>query len=161
MSRIPVLALMLSLASFSAPALAGELPPFVLADDAVSPGYGYGLEQEPSHGLLGILDPAKLKMSHTMTFGYQSGSGAAPSGGSGFYENRLSYQLHERLNATVYLGYEIASPYRQSEDESRIVPGLSLTYTPSDNTLIHFSYRKLNGGHGRYGALSPYPFLLE
>ncbi|NNE10479.1 MAG: hypothetical protein HKN20_18100 [Gemmatimonadetes bacterium] len=163
MSRIPVFALLLSVASFAAPAVAGELPPFALADDAVSPGFGYGME-EPSHGLVGILDPAKLKMSHTMTFGYQSGGGATPSGGSGFYENRLSYQLHERLNATVYLGYEIASPYRRSEDESRIVPGLSLTYTPSDNTLIHFSYRRLNGGYGRYGsygALSPYPFLLE
>lgn len=160
MFRIPVLALTLLACSFAAPVAGGELPPFVLADDAMSPPSGYALE-EPARGLLGILDPAKLKMSHSMTFGYQSGSSAAPSGGSGFYQNRMSYQLHDRLNATVYLGYEIASPYRQSENESRIVPGLSLTYTPSDNTLIHFSYHKRNGGYGRYGALSPYPFLLE
>lgn len=71
----------------------------------------------------------------------------------GFYENRMSYQIADPLNLTLYLGYQFQPMADQSSgggDLNQILPGFSLTYQPSENFLMHFRYQKLGSQSYNY-----------
>ncbi len=105
----------------------------------------------PSSSIGGLLDPAKLDMSHSISFGYSSAAARYGDGYSGLYQNRLNYKIADPLDLTITLGYAFASPYDQGElsQKERIIPGFALRYQPSDNLLMQISYRAANAYAGR------------
>ena len=76
----------------------------------------------------GLLDPAKLHVSNSVSFMYSTGS--RYEGMGGLYQNRLHYQLTRPLSVTVLLGYEISRPAGGElfgpEEGSRFLPGFAL-----------------------------------
>ncbi|MFH1278534.1 MAG: hypothetical protein ABIK65_09165 [Candidatus Eisenbacteria bacterium] len=155
MRSIPVLIALF--ATFS-PGFAGELPYGGVG------GSGESVFQYPSRGMLGILDPAKLSVSHEMSYFYSTGSGSVPGGGLGLYQNRLTYQVADPLRITLHLGYQFASPvgstYGGDQSANAFLPGLSISYRPTENTLVRFDYRQLPGAYSAYRPWSlrePYP----
>jgi len=119
----------------------------LLAQDMVDDAAAENVFQLPSQSVLGILDPSRIDVSNQVTFGYTSG-GAYRSGSYGLYQNRLSYQLSDPLRVTLLLGYQFASPYDDAlsgmSERDRFLPGLSVSYVPSDNFALHFEYRRLS-----------------
>ena len=139
-------------------ALAGE-PSYGGSDGGAGNVFQY-----PSRGMLGILDPAKLSMSHEMSYFYSTGSRNVPGGGLGMYQNRLTYQVADPLRITLLLGYQFASPvgatYGGESSANVVLPGLSISYRPTENTLVRFDYRHLSGAYSPYRPYSlrePYP----
>ena len=141
-----------------------SVPPHALADEPVggmaggTPGTVF---QNPSLGISGILDPTRLSVSNELSYFYASGSGGLPGGGAGLYQNRLTYKISDPLQVTLLLGYEFGSPFGRSYgatgEGGRILPGLALTYQPSENVLVRFQYRTLpSTAHYGYGRSGPY-----
>ena len=124
------------------------VPIMAAGQDGISLGEaGNSVFEQSSPDLSGILDPSRLDMSHSLSMGYSSSSRVQRGGNFlGYYENRMSYQLADPLNLTFYLGYQFQPQAQQTDGQYRqeqILPGFALTYKPSDNFLMHFSYRKL------------------
>ncbi len=123
------------------PAVAANAGTPVAGGDALS------VFQTPSAGIAGLLDPAKLSMSNQVSFLYSSGTNRSPGGGVGFYQNRLSYQVSDPLNITLLLGYQFSSPVGPSLGDpgqrERFLPGLQVSWHPSDNLFFRFEYRSI------------------
>jgi hypothetical protein len=99
-----------------------------------------------------LLNPYKLKMSHSMGF-----SAGTSSNGLGFYQSRytnhLQYDFSPKLNMAIDLNFvnfgstsQNKSWSIQSNDDnkSRILPEFSLTYKPSDAFTLQVEYRNLS-----------------
>ncbi len=122
----------------------------------------FSVFNQPTSGISGILDPSKLDVSHSLSMSFSSSSSSRALPGEGFlgyYENRMSYQLADALNVTLYLGYQFrpTAAGMQGTDgaaANKVLPGFALTYKPGDNFLMQFSYRKV-GSTSLYGA-SPF-----
>ncbi len=98
----------------------------------------------------GLLNPFKLKMSHSIGF-----SAGVSSDKSGYYfsryTNHLKYSFNPKLDLDVDLhffnfgsskvnGFE--SVQFNDDNKSRILPEFSLNYKPSDSITIQLQYRK-------------------
>lgn len=117
------------------------------AGSPVAGGDGLSVFRTPSAGVAGLLDPAKLSMSNQVSFLYSSGTKRSPGGGVGFYQNQLSYQVSDPLNITLLLGYQFSSPVGPTLGDpdrgERFLPGLQVSWQPSDNLFFRFEYRSL------------------
>ena len=103
---------------------------------------------------LGILDPAKIDMSHSLSFGYSSAAATIGTGAYGYYENRTSYRIHPSLRFTMILGYELASPWEGGlgqQGKDRIRPGFALSFRPNENLLMNVTYQR-GCAPGSYGS---------
>lgn len=82
-----------------------------------------------------LLDPQRLKMSHSYTFSYFSNS--ETSGSFGVYTTTLKYQLSNPLSLTLNLNYlhQPLSVFGQSNlrVKESILPNFQLHYKPSNN----------------------------
>lgn len=89
----------------------------------------------------GLLDPARMQMSHEMSMGYISTRGISVS--RGLYLNHLKYQISRPLSLTTHLGYQF-QPHGPSEWDpantgQEFVGGADLNWTPTRNSLIRLS----------------------
>lgn len=91
---------------------------------------------------LSLLDPARLRMSHSYTFSYFSG--AKTSGSFGVYTTVLKYRLSKPLSLTLSLNYlhqplsvfQSAGSKFGREDlriKNTILPNFQLHYRPNNN----------------------------
>lgn len=102
---------------------------------------------------LSILDPGRIKTSHSYTFSYFSGSGG--SGSVGMLMNSIEYKVSNPLRLTFDIGVlhnPSAVVGRSSSGVSPvIVPGFALQYRPSSNFLFQMSIKSYPGSrHGNY-----------
>lgn len=95
-----------------------------------------------------LLNPNRLRMSHSM--GFQAGMS---SQGGGFYlsryTNHIKYEFNPRLtldldlNLVNYGTANTTSSIQFNDDnKSRILPGFSLNYKPTDSMSFQIRYRQ-------------------
>ncbi len=107
----------------------------------------------PNFQLGSLLNPNKVKMSHTMSFG----SGIS-SNGLGYYQsaytNHLMFDLKENLKMNIDLSFVNQGSmthnnnldFKSNNDNNNLViPSFSMEYQPFENTKIYFEYRQYNG----------------
>lgn len=95
-----------------------------------------------------LFNPYKMKMSHSMGF-----SAGTSSSGLGFYESRytnhISYQFNPKLDLAIDLNFvnygsttnsKSFSISSNDDNKSRIIPGFSLNYRPSDAISLRIEY---------------------
>ena len=90
---------------------------------------------------LGILNPDKLKMSHSISMSYMSLG--AYSAMINTYINTINYQFSDKLLLTTKLGI-MNTPYNSLPNSdylnnNQFFGGVGLKYTPTDNTVIYLS----------------------
>ncbi len=107
----------------------------------------------PNFQLGSLLNPDKIKMSHSMSFG----SGIS-SNGSGFYQsaytNHMKFDLKENLKMNIDLSFVNQGTMTHQNDlnfksnndsNNLVIPSFSLEYQPFENTKLYFEYRQYNG----------------
>ncbi len=108
-----------------------------------------------------LLDPSRLRISHSYSMSYMSGSGYSSS--VGLYMSTLEYQFAKPLSIRVGLGY-LHQPLGftgVSGPDGAFLPSVRLDWRPTDNMRFIIDYRTLptsldpNYGYG-YGYRSPY-----
>jgi hypothetical protein len=92
--------------------------------------------------LRGLLDPSRMHMSHSLTFGYANSGGQGVT--QGLYMNRLDYQILKPLWITTLVGYRF-QPSGPAESNpantgTQFVGGADLNWRPSSSTSFHFSF---------------------
>lgn len=117
------------------------------------------------NGVKGLLDPSRMHMSHSVSFGYANGGGTSVS--RGLYMNRLDYQISAPLSVTTHLGYQFQpsgpaewNPARTGND---FVGAVDLNWQPSKNSLFRLSVAKgmtpyRGWGYNSYDYYSPWQF---
>ena len=96
-----------------------------------------------------MLNPYKLKVSHSMGF-----SAGSSSNGTGFYESRytnhLKYEFSPKLNLALDLNFvnfgstttgNGFSFQTNDDNKSRILPEFSLSYKPNNSITIQLDYK--------------------
>ena len=90
---------------------------------------------ESSANKFSLLDPQRLKMSHSYTFSYFSNS--RTSGSFGVYTTAIKYQVSDPLSLTLNLNYlhQPLSVFGQNNlrVEQSILPNFQLYYKPSNS----------------------------
>lgn len=76
----------------------------------------------PQKSSFSLLDPSRLKMSHSYTFSYFSSKKS--SGSFGLYLNTIQYQISEPLKLTMNLGYLHRSSFWQRSGNSFNTQGI-------------------------------------
>jgi hypothetical protein len=103
---------------------------------------GIGLQS-----LRGLLDPSRMHMSHSVSFGYASIGGQSVT--QGLYLNRLDYQISKPLFLTTHFGYHFQpsgpAEWNPANNGSQIVGGAELNWQPTPATSLRVSYY-----HGLY-----------
>ena len=105
-------------------------------------------------GLRGILDPSRMHMSHSFSFGYASSGGRG--GTQGLYMNRMEYQIAKPLLLTTHLGYRFQpsgpAEWNPKLNGTDFVGGADLSWRPTTSTSFHFSfYRNMSPGYYNSG----------
>ncbi len=99
---------------------------------------------------LSLFNPERFKMSQSYSMFYSSGR----SGGMrGMYENTINYKISDKLNMRLNVGYMFQPGFINSKNNSAsnfnngiFLPNFDLTYRPSKNTFLNFSYRTYSPG---------------
>ncbi len=99
-----------------------------------------------------LFNPYKLKMTHSMGF-----TAGTASNGLGFYESRytnhIAYEFSSKLNMAVDLNFinfgsttnnKSFSISSNDDNKSRIIPGFSLNYKPTDAISLRIEYNTQN-----------------
>lgn len=99
-----------------------------------------------------LLNPYKLKMSHSMGF-----TAGTASNGLGFYESRytnhLQYDFSSKLNLALDLNFVNYGSTTMSkgfslegndDNKTRILPEFSLSYKPTNSISIQLQYRNMD-----------------
>lgn len=139
--RLPlILALLFGLCSLAAGQYRNASPAGDTGDYLRS---GPGLRVE---GFRGLLDPARMHMSHSVSMGYASVGGRGVS--QGLYMNRIDYRISDPLSLTTQLGYRFQpsgpAEWNPANNGTDFVGGADLNWRPSRNSLFRFSvYRGL------------------
>lgn len=107
----------------------------------------------PNYQLESLLNPNKVKMSHTMSF-----ASGVSSGGQGFYQsaytNHMKFDLRENLKFNLDLSFVNQGTMTHNnsfnikgnnDNQNLVVPSFSMEYQPFENTKIYFEYRQANG----------------
>ncbi|MCP4632249.1 MAG: hypothetical protein GY855_04930 [candidate division Zixibacteria bacterium] len=102
---------------------------------------------------LSILDPDRIRTSHSYSFSYFSGSGG--SGSVGMLMNSIEYKVSDPLKLTFDIGVmhnPSAIVGRSNSGISPVVvPGFTLQYQPSNSFLFRMSIQSYPNSHlGRY-----------
>lgn len=117
--------------------------------------YLRGYQSSGLGGLRGILDPTRMKMSHSFSMGYVSAGGQSAS--QGMYMNRLDYQISQKLSATTHLGYQFQpsgpAEWNPATNGNSFVGGADLNYSPTRNSLFRLSVYKNMDPYRSYGPL--------
>ncbi len=152
---IPILVALI--AAFSI-AFAGE-PSYGGSDGAAENVFQY-----PSRGMLGILDPAKLSMSHEMSYFYSTGSRTCRGAVSACIRTASPIRWPIPSGSPCSSDTNSHRPweptYGGESSANAVLPGLSISYRPTENTLVRFDYRHLSGAYSPYRPYSlrePYP----
>lgn len=114
----------------------------------------------PTSGLgFSLLDPSRLRISHSYSMSYMTGSGYSSS--VGLYMSTLEYQFAKPLSVRVGLGY-LHQPLGftgVSGPDGEFLPNVRLDWRPSDNMHFIIDYRtistSLDPNYG-FGYRSPY-----
>lgn len=92
----------------------------------------------------GLLDPSRMKMSHSVSMGYYNGGGVSAS--RGLYMNRIDYQISRPLSVTTHLGYQFQpsgpAEWNPANTGNEFVGGADLNWCPSRNTRLRLSVYK-------------------
>jgi len=109
---------------------AAETTPLELEEDQPS------LQLQKPGLSLSLLDPSRLKMSHTYSLSFVTGGGHSQT--IGLYMNSIEYQVSRPLTFTLHLGYlhQPTALFGRGRDSSfggTLLPGFELDYRPSDN----------------------------
>ncbi|MBK6766846.1 MAG: hypothetical protein IPG71_11210 [bacterium] len=122
----------------------------------------YLRDHEQSLGLnavRGLLDPSRMKMSHSVSFGYAAMGGTSVS--RGLYMNRIDYQLARPLLLTTHLGYQFQpsgpAEWNPAQTGTDFVGAADLTWEPTANSLFRLSIAhgmapNSSWGYSPYGA---------
>lgn len=105
---------------------------------------------------LSLLDPSRLHMTQSYSLMYSSST--AGSSSLAMYFNSIEYQVSNPLTVRFNIGYlhqpgTILKSGGTGSRGGQIIPGLSLTYRPSDSFLFRFDYRQmpiLNSNYSGY-----------
>ena len=116
---------------------------------------------EPSKSSFSLLDPSRFHMSQSYSLSYSSSKYGSQS--LGMYLNSIEYQISDPLKIQVDVAYlhnpgvligNNSNSYLSSD--GKILPGVSLTWTPSKNTYIRFDYHQYY-----YNGYTIYPNSLN
>ncbi len=124
------------------------------------------LRGQPSLGLSGfrgLLDPARMHMSHSVEFGMATIGGRSLS--QGLYMNRIDYQISKPLSVTTNLGYRFTpsgpAEYNPGMQNGDFVGGADVNWRPTSNMLFRISaYRNYNP-NPYYGLTSWEPYNYD
>ena len=88
---------------------------------------------------LGLLDPARLTVNHTASFGFASGGGNSLM--QSLYATRFGYQLSNPVTLSLLLGVQNSqlagkTPYNGSYNT--VFGGMALDYNPKGAFHLHF-----------------------
>jgi hypothetical protein len=102
-----------------------------------------------------LLNPNKIKINHSLSF--MSGVSSA---GLGYYQsaytNHLQLDLRDNLKFNMDLSFvNLGSMSHNNnwkfnsnnDNHNVVVPSFSLEFQPTDNTLIYFEYKQIQGYH--------------
>jgi len=105
----------------------------------------------PQKSSFSLLDPSRLKMSHSYTLSYYSSKEG--SGNAGLYLNTLQYRVSEPLTLTMNLGYLHSPVFWQRSHSSlnnqRILSDFQLEYKKSSFYFL-LKIGNLPKGHNPY-----------
>lgn len=94
--------------------------------------------------LRGLLDPSRMHMSHSVSFGYASVDGRSVS--QGLYLNRLDYQIAKPLWLTTHVGYHFQpsgpAEWNPANNGTQLVGGAELNWQPSPVTSLRLSFSR-------------------
>jgi hypothetical protein len=109
-----------------------------------------------------LLNPYKLKMSHSMGF-----TAGTASNGLGFYESRytnhLQYEFSPKLNLALDLNFVNYGSTTMSkgfsfegndDNKTKILPEFSLNYKPTESISIQLEYRNMGSRYPWLGRSS-------
>lgn len=105
------------------------------------------LTNSTGNTLFGILNPSRLAVNHSVSFGMSSSSGVSGLQSQSLYTTMLSYQFSAPLTLHVDLGFPIFSSHSMSQNLSaqnfksadyfKSMPfDASLTWKPAENFLM-------------------------
>jgi hypothetical protein len=110
-----------------------------------------------------LLNPYKLKMSHSM--GFMAGTS---SNGLGFYESRytnhINYEFSPKLSLALDLNFvnfgttntsKSFSFEANDDNKSKILPEFSLTYKPSESVTINLEYKNFRNYYNPWMGHTP------
>ena len=99
---------------------------------------------------LSLFNPERFKMSQSYSMFFSSGRNG---GMRGMYENTINYKMSDKLNLRLNFGYMFQPGFINSKKNSAsnfnngiFLPNFDLTYRPSKNTFLNFSYRTYTPG---------------
>lgn len=102
-----------------------------------------------------LIDPSRLHMTQSYSLMYSSSK--AGSSSMAMYFNSIEYQVSNPLTVRFDIGYlhQPGAILKNSGTGARggqIIPGLSLTYRPSDSFLFRFDYRQIPVWNNNYSS---------
>jgi hypothetical protein len=104
------------------------------------------------NSLRGLLDPNRVHMSNSMSFGYASIGGRGFT--QGLYMNHMQYQISQPLSVTTHLGYQFQpsgpAAFNPGLHNGNFVGGADLNWRPTQNTDFRLSVYR--------GMYSPSPY---
>lgn len=103
-----------------------------------------------------LLDPSRLSMSHSV--GFEAGSSSLGGYYMSHYTNHLKYSFNPKLDLKLDLSlvnFGTSSPSFKLNDDnnSRIIPGFTLDYHPSESLIIQVRYQQ---GYPMWGSIKPW-----
>ncbi len=111
----------------------------------------YGTSESQSR--TGFLDPSKISINHSLSFGMSSYSGTPGLQSQGLYATMMQYKFSAPVTLNLNFGLPIFSTYSsaqnlttsnlQSMDYFKSIPfDFSLKWKPSENTMLKFSFSR-------------------
>ena len=103
-----------------------------------------------------LMDPTRLSMSHSM--GFEAGTSSFGGYYMSRYTNHIKYQFNPKLDLNLDLSlvnFGTSSPsFKLNEDNSsRVIPGFTLDYHPSESFKIQVKYQQ---GYPMWGNVKPW-----
>jgi hypothetical protein len=119
-------------------------------------------------GLRGLLDPARMHMTHSFSMGYASVGGRGVT--QGLYMNQIDYRISRPLFLTTHLGYRFQpsgpAEWNPKSNGTDFVGGADLNWCPTNSTTFRFSfYRNMSPSYYRsdfgWGAYDYNPYFYR
>jgi hypothetical protein len=129
--------------------------------------YGSSGKSDSSSKILGVIDPSRLSVAHSMSFGAMSGSGSSSIQSQSFYSTLLQYRFAAPLTLNLNFSLPIHSTFSprqnltaqnmQSLDYFKNVPfDVSLSWKPSEQFRFNLSIVNYPAYYGcGYGLFEP------
>lgn len=103
------------------------------------------LREEGKSGF-SLLDPSRFHMTQSYSFMYSSSKYGSQS--LGIYLNSIEYQVSDPLKIQLDIGYlhnpgSLVGNDNPYLGDGKILPGISITWKPSDEFFLQFNYREM------------------